>query len=90
MTAFEQMESVRLSEQKDSLLKRLADTEAENAVSSVTPTECTLFQPDKVFRILSLIQPADGYRDGNSTIEASLWSHLLIDSLIDTKVEGLY
>uniref|UniRef100_A0A672YEQ8 Outer dense fiber protein 2 n=1 Tax=Sphaeramia orbicularis TaxID=375764 RepID=A0A672YEQ8_9TELE len=30
-----QMDSVRLSEQKDTLLKRLADTEAENAVSLV-------------------------------------------------------
>lgn len=34
-TVFEQMESIRLSEQKDTLLKRLANTEAENAVSLI-------------------------------------------------------
>lgn len=32
---FEQMDSIRLSEEKDALLKRLADTEAENAVSLI-------------------------------------------------------
>lgn len=35
VTVFEQMESIGLSEQKDALLKRLADTEAENAVSLI-------------------------------------------------------
>lgn len=78
MTAFEQMESIRLSEQKDTLLKRLADTEAENAVSYMIPTKCPLFQLDKVFSVLSLMQPADDYRDGNSTIQAAYRSGSLL------------
>lgn len=32
---FEQIESIQLAEQKETLLKRLADTEAENAVSFI-------------------------------------------------------
>lgn len=34
---WEQMESLRLSEQKETLLKKLTDTEAENTVSFRTP-----------------------------------------------------
>lgn len=70
------MESIRLSEQKDTLLRRLADTEAENAVSYMMPTKCTSFQPDQVFGTLSLIRPADD--------RGCLLIRFLIDRLTDS------
>lgn len=70
MTAFEQMEANRLSEQKDTLLRRLADTEAENTVSYVIPTKCTLVQ--LMFSIcLSFSQLMAECNDSYSIIETA-------------------